>query len=753
MKVKTYLFLVRKTILIIILTSLTQSIVFSQCLPDGIIFTTQAQIDSFQTDYPGCTEIVGDVEINGYEIDNLNGLSEITAINGNLSILLNGSMSDLSGLNNLRSIGKYLDISANRIYSLNGLDSLITIGSGFAIYNNSRLENLENMRNLTSCGGSITIKYNDEITSLSGIENINAGSITDLHITDNYSLTECEVENICNYLANPNGEYEIKDNGNGCSNLQQVIDACNTPIDECYRYGVDFYSQIELDNFQIEYPQCRKIMGDVFINGSDISSLSGLSSINTIDGSLIIRYANELTNLSGLDSLRTINGEFYIFNNNSLQDLTGLEMIDSLPDNLSIKDNQILSDLSGLNNLKKIGTNLIVKNNDSLRSIQALSALNSVFAVKISDNYLLENLEGLENIDSIEGFIIANNNSKLESLNGIQNLESIGGISVYQNYSLRSLANFNNIDSLAIDLFIVDNYNLLKLDGLHRIKKVKGKLTIENNFNLESLQGLDSLEIIGSHMEIRGIPNITNFSHLENLKEIGGSIYITGNNNLSDLNGMQNITTCESMYISGNHNLKRLTGINNITKINGDLTISNNSKLNDISAFLHVKSLNGDLTIRYNDSLIRLFGLDSISHSSINKITVTNNKALSSCSVKSICDYLAMPNGQFIIHDNYDGCNSPEQIDFACQSIGVEEMYFNAHQLTIYPNPSKSKILISNIEGATINELTIYNQLGQKVLQTENPGRSVNISKLESGLFVMEIEIDGMRFREIFIKK
>lgn len=35
------------------------------CLPDGITFPTQSQIDSFPVYYPGCTEIQGDVEIGG----------------------------------------------------------------------------------------------------------------------------------------------------------------------------------------------------------------------------------------------------------------------------------------------------------------------------------------------------------------------------------------------------------------------------------------------------------------------------------------------------------------------------------------------------------------------------------------------------------------------------------------------------------------------------------------------------------------
>jgi len=44
------------------------------CLPEGITFTTQTQIDYFQSLYPGCTQIEGDVTIIETNITNLNGL-------------------------------------------------------------------------------------------------------------------------------------------------------------------------------------------------------------------------------------------------------------------------------------------------------------------------------------------------------------------------------------------------------------------------------------------------------------------------------------------------------------------------------------------------------------------------------------------------------------------------------------------------------------------------------------------------------
>ena len=73
-----------KTLYILFIGLLVSGGVMAQpCLPEGITFTTQAQIDSFQINYPNCTEIEGDVIISGY-ITNLYGLSVLTSIEGNL---------------------------------------------------------------------------------------------------------------------------------------------------------------------------------------------------------------------------------------------------------------------------------------------------------------------------------------------------------------------------------------------------------------------------------------------------------------------------------------------------------------------------------------------------------------------------------------------------------------------------------------------------------------------------------------------
>ncbi len=77
----------KKRLPLIILVFVIQIQIFSQsCLPDGITFSTQSEINSFQTNYPNCTAIEGNVIILGTDISNLNGLSVLTNIEGDLSV-------------------------------------------------------------------------------------------------------------------------------------------------------------------------------------------------------------------------------------------------------------------------------------------------------------------------------------------------------------------------------------------------------------------------------------------------------------------------------------------------------------------------------------------------------------------------------------------------------------------------------------------------------------------------------------------
>jgi hypothetical protein len=248
------------------------------CLPQGIIFFNQAQIDNFQLFYPGCTEIEGGVYISeqsSNNILNLNGLSVLNSIGGYIYIFNNAGLTNLMGLNNLISVGGFLGIQANSsmtsltglesltsigsyliiqgngsLASLNGLENLVSIGDYLSIEGADSLTNLTGLEQLTSIGGFLfldgnhaltnltgldslnsingflRIDYNSSLTSLSGLDNIEAGSIDSLYIQHNTSLSTCQVQSICDYLSSPNGTIEIHNNATGCNSRQEVEDAC-----------------------------------------------------------------------------------------------------------------------------------------------------------------------------------------------------------------------------------------------------------------------------------------------------------------------------------------------------------------------------------------------------------------------------------------------------------------------------------------------------------------------------------------------
>jgi hypothetical protein len=300
--------------LILSLTCFSQS-----CLPDGILFTNQNQIDSFQVNYPNCTQIEGDVKIGGDIID-LNGLSLITHIGGSLTIQLTNVLTNLIGLTSLSSIGENLFIAQNSsLTSLSGVPSLSNIGWGFEITANDALINLSGLEGLTSIGGSIRIDENYALTSLTGLDNIVASSISSLYIYDNIALSSCDAQSICDFLASPNGSVNIYENATGCNSPPEIANGCGITL-PCLPYGnYHFSSQADITNFESDYPGCTDLLGYVVISGGDINNLNGLSVVDSIGSSLCLSGNPILSSLLGLDNIVAGSiSDLYIYYNPSL---------------------------------------------------------------------------------------------------------------------------------------------------------------------------------------------------------------------------------------------------------------------------------------------------------------------------------------------------------------------------------------------------------------------------------------------------
>ena len=153
---------------------LVQGAAYSQsCLPEGITFTTQNQIDSFQVNYPGCTEILGGMTISGSDITNLQGLDVLTTIFNGFVIENNPVLTSLTGLNNITHAWGSLTIEHNdALTSLAGLEGLTRIEITLTIGFNTALSSLDGLENLASTSGGIFVYYNDVLTSLSGLQGL-----------------------------------------------------------------------------------------------------------------------------------------------------------------------------------------------------------------------------------------------------------------------------------------------------------------------------------------------------------------------------------------------------------------------------------------------------------------------------------------------------------------------------------------------------------------------------------------------------
>jgi len=229
-------------------------------IPFGFTFTSQAQIDSFPLMYPGCTAIDGDIRLNGFGepgIWNLDSLNQLEEIRGQL-VILSTSLTDLTGLNNLRT-ANYLWIGFNNeLESLQGLSSLESLELGIVLFSNNALTSMEGLNSLNSMG-SLDIRYNASLIDLNGLEQLtnifgyigitNNASLQSLHgiddvhfennplgsthlfIYDNPLLEICGVPSICDFLERPDKIVSIYNNAEGCNSRTEVEESCT--LAEC----------------------------------------------------------------------------------------------------------------------------------------------------------------------------------------------------------------------------------------------------------------------------------------------------------------------------------------------------------------------------------------------------------------------------------------------------------------------------------------------------------------------------------------
>lgn len=212
---------------------------------------------------------------------------------------------------------------------------------------------------------------------------------------------------------------------------------------QCPESHIVLSSQADVDAFTLNYPNCSEIILGLTISGDDITDLTPLEVITSIDSRLHIENNLLLTNLSGLESLLEINplttGGLRIINNAALTDISALSNM------------VVLNNYGGLN----------IVNNPSLLSLNGLQGSSGFLldGIAILNNDSLTSLDGLgSNIYCSENFRVSGNDSLLGF--GNINFDFLGGLHIEDNTNLSDISVLNNYGSTIYNISVMNNPNL-----------------------------------------------------------------------------------------------------------------------------------------------------------------------------------------------------------------------------------------------------------------------------------------------------
>lgn len=322
--------------LLILLSALPFCLCAQSCLPGGITFLNQAQVDNFIQNNPGCRQIEGSVYFLQTDVTNVDSLLHITRIGGDLLINGNDNLQNLHGLASLQSVGGAMRIQNNNalrkldglenfkraegdffyigsnlvLNSLEGLSSLDTVAGIFQVWAHDSLTGLRGLENLRSVGEAFAVFNNGHLGSLTGIEGLahvggdlrinNNLTLTDisaldhpvqiegaLSINDNVLLSECAVFAVCSYLAAPSTFVAISNNATGCADDTEVESACLSSTGEAapmqavrlFPNPASGLVNIIADNLQIEKISLYDLAGRPVLSAKNANNQIDLSGL------------------------------------------------------------------------------------------------------------------------------------------------------------------------------------------------------------------------------------------------------------------------------------------------------------------------------------------------------------------------------------------------------------------------------------------------------------------------------------------
>ena len=470
-----------------------------------------------------------------------------------------------------------------------------TISGDLSLLNNetitdlSLLENLDSVKNLRI----------ENCSNLKKLDGIDISLMDTLNLQNNKKLYACnEVIALIDSGVLSSNKIILDSNASSCNSLHQISHFKRQkyyPCGELEKTDTLIY-QFEIDSFD-----CQDYEGSIYITDSLITNLRGLSNLQTVHHNFTLNNLN----LTYLDTLNlSITNKFTIQNNRKLKTIENIQF--NNPSNvIEFSNNDSLIEIIDLT----YTDSLIIKNNKSLDNCCAIAenlfhettkniviesnSLNCNGLVEIK-NYCLDNAfpcgllgvtdtftknsdfdfncyeykgsmfirgHSLDSIDSTNNIRNIRGNLEIEELHqvnlfGFENLENINGSLIIRNNSVSNLKAFGNLNEIQGEL-IIDANNNLRNNPINAETAVR-KITLSNNDSITSLT-------FGQR--------VSNAIRLDAIE-----IY---NNNALEYIGGGFSEQMDSITISNNDNLTSISAISATNTVHDLLEVSGNSKLSD----------------------------------------------------------------------------------------------------------------------------------------------------------------------------
>ena len=304
---------------------------------------------------------------------------------------------------------------------------------------------------------------------------------------------------------------------------------------------------------------------------------------------------------------------------------------------------------------------------------------------------------------------------QITSFSSLESITHIRGHLKIEDTAVPGLSGFTSllfVDKLTIRYH--DTTTIQNISGFDNLEIVESDLNVSNNGSLRNVSiGFGALEYIGGTLLFGNNMGLTRIDGFNKLEEIGGNLTIGEFVAINDINGFDNLRKIDGQFVLAGTNLNMVSGFNSLDTIRS-------------------------VRLGYNDQMTSLEWLEDVSYIGPGALSLEYNFNLSFCATEAVCEHLRSNSFPNQVMNNFEGCNSVEEVLEACILSTGEETASSSFY--VFPNPAadRVKLIVNSPEMDHQYEWYLLDARGnilQEDLQLNNS--YLDLSAFPNGLYIL----------------